>query len=113
MVGTCFVVSRWSGTLYGAHYEASQTLGYDIEKQQYTGHWADSFMSFRWELSGSVDEESQEFWLTTNGPAPTGGTATLRERYQLHSADSITIHGEMQRGGSWMALSTTLLRRKQ
>jgi uncharacterized membrane protein len=112
MVGSFFVVSRWSGTLYGARYEASQTLGYDIEKQQYTGHWTDSFMSFRWELSGSVDEGSQEFTLTTSGPAPTGGTTTFRERYELHSADSITIHGEMQRGGSWLPLSTTLLRRE-
>jgi hypothetical protein len=112
MVGDFFVVSRWSGDLYGAEYKAVQSLGYDTERNRYTGDWVDSFMSFRWELHGAVDEESGELVLTTSGPTPTGGTGAFRERHRFHSADSITIIGEMERGESWIALSTTRLTRK-
>jgi hypothetical protein len=113
MVGDFFVVSRWSGDLYGIAYEASQSLGYDIQKRAYTGVWLDSFMSFRWELSGTVDDEHQVLTLTSSGPAPTGGTTTFRERYEFNSADSITITGEMRRGESWVPLSMTRLTRRR
>jgi hypothetical protein len=111
MVGDFFVVSRWSGSVYGFTYEALQSLGYDIEQEQYSGQWIDSFMSFRWELNGSVDEESQELVLTTSGPAPRGGTAMFRERYQFDSPDSITILGEIQQREGWVAFSATRLTR--
>jgi hypothetical protein len=113
MIGDFFVVSRWSGNVYGADYEAFQSLGYDIEHKKYTGYWIDSFISYRWELSGTVDEETQELTMTTSGPAPTGGTGTFRERYQFNSADSITIIGEMQRGEEWVAFTSTRLTRKR
>jgi hypothetical protein len=113
MVGDFFVVSRWSGTVYGADYEALHSLGYDIQQGRYTGSWIDSFISFRWDLEGTVDEESQELTMTTSGPAPTGGTATFRERYRFDSADSITIFGEMQRGERWVTFSTTRLTRQR
>jgi hypothetical protein len=113
MVGDFFVVSRWSGTVYGLDYVALQSLGYDIERETFTGAWIDSFMSYRWELSGTVDEESQELTLTTRGPAPTGGTTAFRERYRFDSADSITILGEMQRGERWVPITTTRLTRRR
>ena len=78
MVGDFFVVSRWSGNVYGTGYKAFQLLGYDIEQKHITGYWIDSFTSFRWELSETVDKESQEFTITTRGPAPTCGTTTFR-----------------------------------
>lgn len=113
MVGDFFVVSRWSGSLYGVDYAAVQSLGYDIEQRRYTGDWIDSFISFRWELGGTVDEASRELRMTTSGPAPTGGTTNFRERYLFDSADSITIIGEMQRGETWVAISTTRLTRQR
>jgi hypothetical protein len=113
MVGDFFVVSRWSGTLYGAPYEALQSLGYNIEQEQYSGHWIDSFMSFRWDLEGLLDEDSQELVLTTSGPAPQGGTAMFRERYQFDSADSITIIGEIQQRERWVSISATRLTRQR
>jgi hypothetical protein len=113
MVGEFFLVSRWSGHLYGTSYEALQSLGYDIEREQYSGQWIDSFISFRWVLDGSVEEESQELVLTTSGPAPRGGTAMFRERYLFHSADSITIVGEIQQRERWVPLSATRLIRQR
>jgi hypothetical protein len=113
MVGDFFVVSRWSGTLCGAPYEALQSLGYDIEQEQYSGHWIDSFMSFRWDLEGHVDQDSQELVLTTSGPAPQSGTTMYRERYQFDAADSITILGEMQQREEWVPLSATRLTRQR
>jgi hypothetical protein len=112
MVGDFFIVSRWSGKMYGADYKAFQSLGYDIEQRKYTGYWMDSFISFRWELTGTIDQESEKLTLSTRGLAPTVGTAAFRERYQFHSGDSITIVGEMQRGETWVAISTTRLTRK-
>jgi hypothetical protein len=111
LVGGFFVVSRWSGTVYGAEYKAVQTLGYDLEGNQYAGYWIDSFLNFRWELAGTVDHASKELTVTTRGPAPTGGTTAFRERYQFNSADAITILGEMRRGEDWVGLTTTRLTR--
>jgi hypothetical protein len=114
MVGGFFVVQRWSGKVYGTDYKASQSLGYDIKRQKYTGSWIDSSMSYRWELSGAVDEQGQELTITTSGPGPTGdGTCTFRERYQFESKDSITITGDMQQGEKWVPFITTRLTRKR
>lgn len=113
MVGDFFVVSRWSGKLYGADYKAVQSLGYDIKQKKYTGCWIDSTNSYRWELNGSADDKSQELTITASGPDPSGGTTTFRERYQFHSADSITIIAEMRQGENWIKFMTTQLTRKQ
>jgi hypothetical protein len=112
-VGGFFVVSRWSGKVYGADYKAVQSLGYDIQQKKYTGCWIDSTMSYRWELSGTVDEKSEELTIMASGPSPTGGTMTFRERYQFKSADSITIIGEWQQGEEWVPFITTQLTRKK
>ncbi|HEY8461879.1 MAG TPA: DUF1579 family protein [Blastocatellia bacterium] len=89
LVGDFFVVSRWSGKVDGADYKAVQSLGYDIKRKKYAGCWTDSTMSYRWELSGVVDEKSKELTIMASGPGPTGGAATFRERYQFNSADSM------------------------
>jgi uncharacterized protein (TIGR03067 family) len=113
LVGGFFVVSRWSGNVYGAEYKAFQSLGYNIKEKKYTGCWIDSTMSYRWPLSGAVDTQSQELTITASGPGPTGGTCTFRERYQFHSEDSITIIGEMQQREKWIPFLTTNLTRKR
>jgi hypothetical protein len=113
LVGEFFVVCRWSGELYGADYEAFQSLGYDIEQKKYTGCWLDSTMSYRWELSGTVDKNSQEFIVTSSGPGPSGGAAKFRERYHFDSEDSITVIGEMQQGEEWVAFVKTHLSRNR
>jgi uncharacterized protein (TIGR03067 family) len=113
LVGSFFVVSRWSSKVYGADYKAVQSLGYNIKQKKYPGDWIDSSMSYRWELSGTVDEKSKELTITANGPGHTGGTCTFRERYQFNSADSMTIIGEMQQGEKWVAFLTTRLTRKR
>jgi hypothetical protein len=113
LLGGFFVVCRWTGKVYETDYKASQTLGYDMKQKKYTGSWIDSSMSYRWELSGTVDEKSQQFAITTSGPGPAGGTCTFRERYQFQSADSITIIGEMQKGEKWVPFLTTRLTRKR
>jgi hypothetical protein len=113
MVGEFFIVSRWAGNVYGWDYQALQSLGYDIERKEYTGQWIDSFISYRWELSGLVDEQSGELTLTTSGPAPTGGTTSFRERHRFDSEDSITIIGEMQQDERWVAITSTRLTRRR
>jgi Protein of unknown function (DUF1579) len=70
-------------------------------------------MSYRWELSGTFDEKSQELTLTASGPGPTGGSVTFHERYQFHSADSITIIGEIEQGEKWVPFMTDRLTRKR
>ncbi len=113
LVGGFFVVSRWTGKVYGGDYKAVQSLGYNIKQKKYTGCWIDSTMSYRWELSGAVDEKSKELVITASGPGPTGGTMTFRERYQFNSADSITVIGEMQQREKWVKFMTTSLARKR
>jgi hypothetical protein len=108
-----FVVCRWSCKVYETDYKAFLSLGYNIKQQKFTGCWIDSTMSYRWELSGTVDEKSRELTITASGPSPTGGTATFRERYQFNSADSITIIAEIQQGEKWVSFMTTRLTRKR
>ncbi len=109
MIGDFFVHLRWSGRLYGVEYEAFQSLGYDVAQGAYTGSWVDGFMSFRWELTGALDEGTGVFTLVTRGPAPTGGTAAFRERYTFESDGSVTILGEMEQGAGWVGISSTRL----
>jgi hypothetical protein len=71
-------------------------------------------MSHRWELSGAVDDKTQELTITTSGPGPTGaGTCTFRERYLFKSADAIMVIGEMQQRDKWVPFITTSLTRKR
>lgn len=111
-VGEYFVVSRWSGTVYGAEYTAVQSLGFDVVRRRYTGDWIDNFLSFRWILSGFVAGGDSTLVISTSGPGPAGGMGSFRERHLFESADAITIIGEMQQGDAWVALTTTRLTRR-
>ena len=113
LVGNFFVVGRWSGEVYGSEFKAFNLLGYDIEEGKYTGVWVDSIISYRWELVGGVDEESDELVLSTAGPGPAGGTAEFRERYQFHSSSAITIVGEMYHDDEWVNIVNTELTRQE
>jgi hypothetical protein len=111
MVGEFFVVGHWVGQVYGSEYAGVMSLGYDIEREEYTGDWIDSIISYRWKLSGSIDEERDELVLLTVGPGPRGGTAKFRERYQFHSPDDISIVGEMHQDDAWVNIVNTRLTR--
>jgi hypothetical protein len=111
MIGRFFVKSRWSGKIMGFDFDAVQLLGYDANRQDYSGTWGDSFMSFRWELTGSLDEDSDELILQSSGPSPTGFEGTFRERYQFESAESITIIAEVQQDEGWQKMMKTHLTR--
>lgn len=113
LLGELFVVSRWSGNLYGYDFSAVQTLGYDIDKEAYAGSWVDGFMNYQWQLEGSLDPDGKEFILASEGPAPDGGTTRFRERYRFESADAITVLAEMRQDGEWTSISNTRLARKQ
>jgi hypothetical protein len=113
MLGGFFVVCRWSGNVYGADYVAVQTLGYDVEKKAYSGVWIDNTMGYQWQLDGSLAADSNELVITASGPGPSGGTGNFRERYQFHSADSITVVAEMLQDKSWVPFMTTQMTRKK
>ena len=113
LLGGFFVVSRWAGKLYGGDYKAVQTLGFDVDKSAYAGTWVDSIMSYQWQLNGSYESDNKEFVVQATGPGPSGGTKKYRERYQFHSADSITIVAQMLNGEKWVTFMTTRLTRKK
>lgn len=113
LLGGFFVVCRWTGSVYGADYKAVQTLGFDVDKSVYAGTWVDSFMSYQWQLHGSLESNTKEFIVLASGPGPNGGTKKYRERYQFESADSIAIVAEMFEGDKWVTFMTTNLARKK
>jgi len=113
LLGGFFVVCRWSGNAYGTDFTAVQTLGYDVDKQAYSGSWVDSFMSYQWQYSGSIEDKSKELIFNATGPGPDGRTTKFRERYQFKSTQSITVIGEMSRNDQWVAFMTTELTRKE
>lgn len=112
MVGGFFVVSKWSGNVYGGPYGAVQTIGYDVAKKSYTGNWIDNTMGYQWPLSGSLEAESGELVIGSGGPGPTGAICQFRERYQFRSIDAITITAEMMQADKWVQFMTTELTRR-
>ena len=113
LVGGFFVVSKWSGNVYGGDYSAVQTLGYDMDRKAYTGLWIDNTMSYQWPLHGSWEADKKELVIAASGPSPTGGICKFRERYQFKSADSITVVAEMLQKEKWVTFMTTQLTRKE
>jgi len=113
LLGGFFVVCRWSGNAYETDFDAVQTLGYDVDKEEYSGSWIDSFMSYQWQLSGSLEAKGNELVIVASGPSPNGGTAKFRERYRFNSKDSITIVAEMLQDEKWVTFMTTELTRKE
>src|SRR5262245_687503 len=112
LLGSFFVVSKWSGNDYGTAYSAVQTLGYDVDKKAYSGLWIDSTMSYQWQLHGSREADKKELVITASGPGPMGGICKFRERYQFKS-DSITVVAEMFQKENWVTFMTTQLTRKK
>lgn len=112
LLGGFFVVSKWSGNVFGNDYSAVQTLGYDVDKKEYTGLWIDNSMSYQWQLRGSWEPDKKVLVITASGPGPTGGICKFRERYEFKSADSITVVAEMSQKEKWVPFLTTQLTRK-
>lgn len=113
LLGGFFVVCRWSGNAYETDFDAVQTLGYDVDKEEYSGSWIDSIMSYRWQLSGSFEAKDNELVIAASGPSPNGGTTKFRERYRFNSTDSITVVAEMLQEEKWVTFMTTELTRKE
>lgn len=112
LLGGFFVVCRWSGSVYETDFNAVQTLGYDVDKEEYSGSWVDSIMSYRWQLNGPLNSKG-ELVIAASGPGPTGGTTKFRERYQFKSANSISVVAEMLQDEKWVTFMTTRLTRKR
>jgi hypothetical protein len=112
LLGAFFVVCRWSGNIYETDFSAVQTLGYDVDKEEYSGSWVDSIMSYRWQFNGSLESEGNELVIVASGPGPGGGTTTFRERYQFNSANSITVVAEILQDEQWVTFMSTQLTRK-
>jgi len=113
LLGGFFVVCRWSGNAYETAFDAVQTLGYDVDQEEYSGFWIDSIMSYQWQLSGSLKAKGNELVIAASGPSPTGGTTKFRERYRFNSTDSITVVAEMWQDEKWVTFMTTELTRKE
>jgi hypothetical protein len=113
LLGGFFVVCRWSGDVYETDFNAVQTLGYDVDKEEYSGSWVDSIMSYRWQFNGSLEAKGNELVIAASGPGPNGGTTKFRERYQFNSADSITVVAQMLQDEKWVTFMTTQLTRKK
>ncbi len=112
LLGGFFVACKWSGNTHDTDFDAVQTLGYDVEKEEYSGIWIDSFMSYQWQLRGSLEGNSKELVITANGPSPNGGTTEFRERYRFNSTGSITVVADMLQDRKWVTFMTTELSRK-
>ncbi len=113
MLGDFFVLSQWKGEIYGAKFQAAQTLGFDPRKQRYVGTWADSIMSHQWQLEGRADKSESTLVINSKGPGADGKPTEYREWYRFRSADEIHVRSEMKKDEKWVEFMTTELKRKK
>src|SRR5690349_5912421 len=72
-VGGFWVVSENTGTMMGSPFKGIQTLGYDVNKQKYTGTWVDSISGNQWQFEGSLDPSGKILTLEGDGFCPMAG----------------------------------------
>ena len=108
MLGKFWVVSDMSAEMSGTKFQALQTIGYDPQKQQYTGTWVDSMMNHMWHYEGRYEESANRLILEAEGPsfdAP-GKTAKYRDIYEFKSPGHIVTKSEVRQGDKWITFMT-------
>lgn len=115
-LGDHWIVAETRTTMMGAPYTGILSLGYNAEKQHFSGTWIDSMGGNLWVYKGTLNGAGDTMTLQTEGPslqAP-GKTARYKEIIQITGADTRTFTSTTEtEDGNWMKLLTIEYRRKK
>ena len=114
-LGELWVVCEGRGEMPdGGPCEMLMTLGYDIDKKAFVGHWAGSMMSGMFVYRGTLDASQKVLTLDTEGPSFTGDgtTARYQDVITLKSPNERQLHSQtLLPDGSWKRFMTATYRR--
>ncbi len=92
------------------------TLGYDPDKQRFTGTFVGSMMTYLWVYEGSLDPGGRVLTLDAQGPsmACDGTLAKYQDIVEFRDADERSLSSQIQLpDGTWHQFMTTRYRRKR
>ena len=90
-VGGFFLVSEFTGNMFGAEFKGRSITGYDPFKKKYTGVWVDSMSPALYSIEGSFDKAGKVFTETMEGPDPMGKTMKMRMVSEIKDKDQIHV----------------------
>ncbi|GAB4115534.1 MAG: DUF1579 domain-containing protein [Acidobacteriota bacterium] len=91
------------------------TLGYDPEKQSFTGTFIGSMMTYLWTYRGSLDSSGKVLTLDTEGPsmAGDGKICKYKDIVEIVDADTRLLRSRMLGDdGQWQEFMQATYRRK-
>jgi Protein of unknown function (DUF1579) len=113
MLGDVWLLSEGEGEIPGGGTATTlMTLGYDPQKQRFTGTFIGSMMTSLWLYEGTL--EGNRLTLDTEGPSMSGdgGTSRYRDAIELVSDDERVMTSEAEGpDGTWTRFMTMTLRR--
>ena len=92
------------------------TLGYDPDKQRFTGTFVGSMMTYLWVYEGALDPDGRTLTLDAQGPSMNGdGTlAKYQDIVEFRGEDERSLSSQIQLpDGTWQKFMSTRYRRKR
>lgn len=115
-LGDFWVLAEGEGEMPGCGIARTMmTIGYDPQKQRYTGTWIGSMMTYLWQYDGELDSAQNRLTLNSEGPAMSGENkmAQYRDVIELKGDDRriMTSH-VLSDDGNWHHFMTVNYQRK-
>jgi hypothetical protein len=92
------------------------TLGFDPERDRFTGTWIGSMMTHLWHYDGALDASQKVLTLESEGPsmAGDGKLAKYRDVIEVQSDNERTLTSlALDANGEWQRFMTATYRRKR
>lgn len=114
-IGDVWVVGESTGTMPGGQPSTMIiTLGFDPDRNRFTGTFIGSMMTYLWIYDGELDASGRILTLNAEGPSMMGpGLVKYQDIVEIVDGDTRTLSSQMQMpDGSWNRFMTSTYRRK-
>jgi len=115
-LGGFWILAEGQGEMPGCGTATTMmTIGYDPQKQRYSGTWVGSMMSFLWIYDGELDAAGKSLTLNSEGPSMTGEgkMAKYKDVIEFTSDDQRVMTSHLLGDdGQWHKFMTVNSRRK-
>lgn len=114
-VGALWIVGEGEAVMPGhGPMHTRITLGYDLRKQRYVGHWVGSMMDYQWIYEGQLDADGRVLTLDCVGPSfkGDGGMAQYQDIITVIDDHTRTLTSRvLQEDGTWQQFMLATYRR--